>query len=460
MDIETKYEQWKAITESDFVTLFIKTWFTYIAVLRELNPDVEVFTAEGMPRGDKPFLNAFKDGIMPIVQKQVPVDSVAQELFRMYPISMRKVIDVFPQYFFQTFFTINRSFDYSDRIIDKDPDGKVKERYEAHLHIEDKHFLKINLGISGCYRSTNYNETIKKKIDLSPIIDASVKKHRTQNLVINEFLILRDFYNSVLQEIGDILTHFLVDKLPAKGYNKTVTGKIQAACSRLSTALYVKFDLNYKYPHEVNALDDLNSYAIIIEQPFNGFGRIGQDNIYSMNEGIYSQLIATKGVDWFAGFVYSLRNALFHEIISPLDGEWQAIFKSAYLILKQYSDICIETIDKIMEFPKEQDNAVLVYAESHQDVLFANLANSVELLEFSKMALNKWKIDHGKIILSGWFLANLKLQNGAPEEIEAGAGEITEIEKGFDYEVTLNDDFSLAHDNTGNGIITIALQGE
>ena len=60
-----KYEQWKAITESDFVTLFIKTWFTYIASLRELNPDVKVFTEEGMPRGgDKLFLNAFKDGIM------------------------------------------------------------------------------------------------------------------------------------------------------------------------------------------------------------------------------------------------------------------------------------------------------------------------------------------------------------------------------------------------------------
>ena len=112
------------------------------------------------------------------------------------------------------------------------------------------------------------------------------------------------------------------------------------------------------------------------------------------------------------------------------------------------------------EFPKEHDNAVLVYAESHQDVLFANLANSVELLDFSKMALSKWKVDHGKIILSGWFLANLKLQNGAPEEIEAGAGEITEAEKGFDFEVTLNDDFSLAHDNEGNDSISISIQGE
>ena len=84
----------RSITESDFVTLFIKTWFTFIAVLRELNPDVAVFTEDGMPRGDKPFLNAYKEGIMPIVQKNVNTDDFAQELFAMYPISMRKVMDV------------------------------------------------------------------------------------------------------------------------------------------------------------------------------------------------------------------------------------------------------------------------------------------------------------------------------------------------------------------------------
>lgn len=93
MQVERKYEQWKANTESDFVTLFIKTWFTFIAVLRGLNPDVDVFTEDGMPRGDKPFLNAYKEGIMPIVQKNINTDDFAQELFAMYPISMRKVMD-------------------------------------------------------------------------------------------------------------------------------------------------------------------------------------------------------------------------------------------------------------------------------------------------------------------------------------------------------------------------------
>lgn len=75
-------------------------------------------------------------------------------------------------------------------------------------------------------------------------------------------------------------------------------------------------------------------------------------------------------------------------------------------------------------------------------------------------ALNNWKIDHGKTILKGWFLAKLKLQNGTAEDIKAGAGSIEEVDKGFDFEVTSNDDFSIAHDSESNtDRISIQLQG-
>lgn len=80
---------------------------------------------------------------MPFVQKNINTDDFAQELFEMYPISMRKVMDVFPQYFFQTFFQINRDFSYEEKTIDRDKDGNLKERYQANLHIIDKHMLKF-----------------------------------------------------------------------------------------------------------------------------------------------------------------------------------------------------------------------------------------------------------------------------------------------------------------------------
>ena len=45
--------------------------------------------------------------------------------------------------------------------------------------------------------------------------------------------------------------------------------------------------------------------------------------------------------------LYRLRNALFHEIIDPLDEEWQVIFKNAYLVLKEIVDLNIAAIDTI-----------------------------------------------------------------------------------------------------------------
>lgn len=459
MQVERKHEQWKAITESDFVTLFIKTWFTYIAVLRELNPEVKVFTEDGMPRGDKPFLNAYKEGIMPFVQRNVDEVTFAQELFSMYPISMRKVMDVFPQYFFQTFFQVNRSFYYQDESIDRDKEGKVKERYQAKIHIVDGNKLKLYLGMSGQFRTTNYNESIKREIDLRPIIYATVEKHRYKNRFINEIQFLHDFYDAVLDEVSGILRYYLENTLPKKGFNQTVAGKIKDACMRLNSALRIRFEYNYKYPHEVDALAALDSYAIIYQTPFNGFDRVGNENIYTSRTGEYAPLIATKAVDWFASYVYALRNALFHEIISPLDEEWQAIFKSAYLLLKQVSDICISCISQIEEFSQTLDNHVYKYAGSHEQECFGSLADHVELLNFHKMVLSKWKIEGGQIMLNGWFLASFKLQNGDAEAVQNGTGSISEESKAFDFSVTLGNDFKIAKNKeTEAELIEIKLQ--
>ena len=61
--------------------------------------------------------------------------------------------------------------------------------------------------------------------------------------------------------------------------------------------------------------------------------------------------------------------------------------------------------------------------------------------------------------MKGWFLAKLKLQNGTAEDIKAGADSPDEVDKGFDFEVTLNDDFSIAHDSANNAdLISIQLQ--
>ncbi len=48
------YQNWKTVTEADFVSLFIKTWFAYISTLRVMFP--EAYNR----RGDGKYLNAYK----------------------------------------------------------------------------------------------------------------------------------------------------------------------------------------------------------------------------------------------------------------------------------------------------------------------------------------------------------------------------------------------------------------
>lgn len=66
---------------------------------------------------------------------------------------------------------------------------------------------------------------------------------------------MRDFYDGVMNEVSRILRHYIDDLLPSKGYNQTVNSKIRDACLRLNSALNVKFDYNYKYPHDVGVLE-------------------------------------------------------------------------------------------------------------------------------------------------------------------------------------------------------------
>ena len=48
--------------------------------------------------------------------------------------------------------------------------------------------------------------------------------------------------------------------------------------------------------------------------------------------------------------------------------------------------------------------------------------------------------------MKGWFSAMLKLQQRNAEAIENGAGSITTECKGFDFSITLGDDFKIATD--------------
>ena len=126
---------------------------------------------------------------------------------------------------------------------------------------------------------------------------------------------------------------------------------------------------------------------------------------------------------------------------------------------QQLKALCGVVAHTSQGFAQTQENAVFEYAEKHKAECVDYLADYVEILDFPKMVLSKWKIENGKITLSGWFSAKLKLQQGDAEAIENGTGSIATEDKGFDFSITLGDDFKIAIDkDTQKEIIEIKLQ--
>lgn len=121
------------------------------------------------------------------------------------------------------------------------------------------------------------------------------------------------------------------------------------------------FSLNGKdesFKNSDEMLLDRNSYEVIRQRPLNYF-LYHRDiewqpvrTLTASEERWYKALfetLKTNSVLWFLDFVYRLRNALFHEIIDPLDEEWQIIFKNAYLVLKEIVDLNINDLNKKKE---------------------------------------------------------------------------------------------------------------
>ena len=84
-------------------------------------------------------------------------------------------------------------------------------------------------------------------------------------------------------------------------------------------------------------------HKLLSQMPIQGF--------LHMNGGLPAAIEQYAYV-WFIGFVYRLRNALFHEIIDPLDVMWQQVFKNAYLVLKQIVDVNISRLQNVAELKK------------------------------------------------------------------------------------------------------------
>lgn len=326
------YENWKAVTEADFVTLFIKTWFAFVSTLRELYADKAKPYYEAS--GDSPFLTAYKDEFadkMLFLCKDF--SDVKEALRATYKSGMEIISAKYPRFLVEDFYNVNWSF--SNKVVEEysSPGGYAgklsltlkcvsKELFKVSLHCTDKKLIekaKIQFLLAD------------RKISYKDILDRFILKLEGDPKSVGEDELVVFFYEHVFNSIATLLVDSIADIMctfPDKGYTQVrqVFTIILNFCSRAIASLRKTF------------MDSMigAEHKLLAQVPCQGF---------LQNSGALTAAVEQSAYRWFIGFVYRLRNALFHEIIDPLDTMWQHLFKNAYLVLKQIVDVNITRLN-------------------------------------------------------------------------------------------------------------------
>lgn len=209
----------------------------------------------------------------------------------------------------------------------------------------------------GKYYGEDYNENLNFRINISDILSRSgdyIKEHPETSE--------QDYLAWLLQETNTTVVHEIVETFKTMyeraSYGKRVITKIRDLEKQAISAVWSVFFLNAKDESSKTKEEmerNRNTYEVICQRPLNYF-LYHQDiswqpsrEMTASEERWYISLYETlrkNSILWFLDFVYRLRNALFHEIIDPLDEEWQIIFKNAYLVLKEIVDLNINELNK------------------------------------------------------------------------------------------------------------------
>lgn len=272
----------------------------------------------------------------------------------------RKVImEQYPEYYLWDFYHVNEDFEYTFKDIPPDKSDCLI----IGLKLNRNRGTKWQFIISGFARFfgkyyDEYNGNVQFQCNISEILESS-SAHVRDNPNESE----QDYLSWLLREVNVSLTHSIVEAFKmhyeSASYGKRVLNKIGDLEKRIISIIWQVFALNAK-DETFKTVEEMgrsrNTYELIHQRPLNYFQYhfdvdwLPQRELTASEEEWFHKLyesLRQNSVFWFLDFVYRLRNALFHEIIDPLDEEWQVIFKNAYLVLKEIVDLNIATIDII-----------------------------------------------------------------------------------------------------------------
>ena len=322
------YDNWKSITESDFVTLFIKTWFAFVSTLREMYPaEIPYYQATGDSRYISPYKREFSQNIA----YRLNYADIEYHLYEVYKHGMKIIADRYPRFIVDDFYSLNLSFKET-----------ASEEFSLEGGFSGKFVCTVKCASAETLTATimctdkSYRTKVDKdyipigvSVDYSAILMAIVQEIEDRQFVLTEASLIERFYEKLFDAISYAFFSEINNaksSIPEKG-NKRF---LKALNAMKASCLNAQFGAEHK---------------LLYQMPITNF-------LQSIEDGEEMTLAdKEKAYLWFISFVYRLRNALFHEIIDPLNDEWQVIFKNSYHVLKQVVDQNIWRLKQLKLLP-------------------------------------------------------------------------------------------------------------
>lgn len=388
-DNTQKYKNWRAVTESDYVTMFIKTWFAFVATLRELYPKDNLRDVIG--RGDKPYLTPYLADFENRYFQYNAIDKIKVNILKVYQLGRRYTLENarYNRFFCEDFYELNKHFVWK----------KQTDDYECSISYDKDFVLSFHVKyLDEVFNINNAPLIITDKVDIADLISSEhLSEERVKRFIHDESEFINFFTTEIINKVSSAFIYHITNG----DFNSRYTAKVLARFNSITLSI------NADIVTALASMKDANvqkENLLYYQSPCNNF-------IYKVEDGEDVPVIDTY--KWFLNFVYFMRNALFHEIIDPLDAFWQEIFKHSYLVLKEILDGNInyflekEQVKNLIisivwnEFSKKKDVYVPNYNENNN-----NGDLEIEFVEYSiddsliylkaSLKLNYWYNEHSQ----------------------------------------------------------------
>lgn len=309
-----KYENWRTITESDYVTMFIKTWFAFVATLREMYPKDNLNEIIG--KGDKVFLTPYLDDFRSKYLAYNKIDKIKEDILIVYKLGRKYTLENkrYNRFFSKDFYVINKLYLWKKETDDYECSIKYSSDYIISIHVkylDDKLYLN------------NTPLVISEKIDISDLI---VSENLTDSQIRRFLDDEASYIDYIAREIARRVSFAFISKIANEDFESKYSSSLYARLKALSLTVNADFESTILMMNDSNIQKE---NLLFTQSPCANF-------VYKCDDGMEIPKVDTY--KWFLNFVYFMRNALFHEIIDPLDSFWQEIFKHSYFVLKEILD--------------------------------------------------------------------------------------------------------------------------